>query len=73
MVDPQGTVDLTRAFALHTGVPFFRFSPQLDEHVKLDETSDERLVELMFETMSYGFESRDRFRDLGKALNCVKE
>lgn len=51
-------------------VPFFRFSPQLSEDVAMDEKSDEKLVNMLWETMAYMESNRKEVQKLAVILNC---
>ncbi len=46
-------VDRSRAWCQSLSVPFFRFSPPLSREVALDETDDEKLVSMIWETECY--------------------
>lgn len=46
-------MDRARAWCSTIGVPYFRFNPDLSEDVALDETKDEVLVNMLWETMVY--------------------
>ncbi|KAL1128876.1 hypothetical protein AAG570_013410 [Ranatra chinensis] len=46
-------VDRTRSVCSMLGIPHFRFSPQLSEDIAMDEKSDEKLVNMLWETKVY--------------------
>lgn len=46
-------VERAKAWCSSIEVPFYRFSPQMMEDVKLDEKDDEKLVDLLWETRCY--------------------
>jgi calcium-independent phospholipase A2 len=36
-----------------TGVPYYRFTPQLSEDISMDEKNDEKLVNMLWEAKAY--------------------
>uniref|UniRef100_A0A8C5Q2G3 phospholipase A2 n=1 Tax=Leptobrachium leishanense TaxID=445787 RepID=A0A8C5Q2G3_9ANUR len=49
-------------------VPFFRFSPQLETDVMLDEVSDAVLVNMLWDTQIHIFQQREVFQRLARSL-----
>ena len=47
------TVDRARAWCGMSGIAYLRLSPQLSLDVQLDETRDEIIVNMLWETMVY--------------------
>ena len=63
------TVDDSRAFCLATQTPYYRFSPQLQTDLELDEKDDKLLVDLLWYTMAYMHARREDVMAL-KELLC---
>ena len=57
-------VDRARAWCSMIGVPYFRFNPDLSEDVALDETKDEILANMLWETMVYMRGKKKELADL---------
>ncbi|KAH1008810.1 hypothetical protein HUJ05_009332 [Dendroctonus ponderosae] len=62
-------VDRARAWCSSLGIPYFRFSPQLSEDVAMDEKSDEKLCNMLWETKAYMHENMSVMRELCDFLN----
>ncbi|XP_075228914.1 calcium-independent phospholipase A2 VIA isoform X2 [Lycorma delicatula] len=62
-------IDRCRAWCSMINVPFFRFSPQLSEDVAMDEKSDEKLVNMLWESMAYMENNRKELQKLAVILN----
>lgn len=58
-----------RAWCSSLGIPYFRFSPQLSEEVAMDEKSDEKLCNMLWETKAYMYENMSLMRELADLLN----
>ncbi|XP_046659863.1 85/88 kDa calcium-independent phospholipase A2 isoform X3 [Homalodisca vitripennis] len=63
-------IDRCNAWCAMINVPYFRFSPQLSEDVALDEKSDEKLVNMLWETKSYIFSNDKAIKQLASLLKC---
>ncbi|XP_066291768.1 85/88 kDa calcium-independent phospholipase A2-like isoform X3 [Branchiostoma lanceolatum] len=61
-------VDRSRAWCEMIGLPFFRFNPPLSDELQLDETSDEHLIKMLWDTQVYINQKKDRFEKLAKIL-----
>ena len=46
------------------GIKYFRLNPNLSSEVVLDETDDEKLFQLMWESRKYINENRDYIRQI---------
>ncbi len=57
-------MERSRAWCASIGVPYFRFSPSLSTFVDLDETKDEILVNLMWETCAYLYAHHSSIEEL---------
>jgi len=57
-------VDRARAWCGMAHIAYIRFSPQLDLDVRLDETSDEILVNMIYLTQVYMYENRHKLETL---------
>ena len=55
-------VDQARAWCSALGVAFYRFSPQLADDIKLDETDDKILAEMMQTDMVHVCERKEDIR-----------
>ncbi|CAG9771001.1 unnamed protein product [Ceutorhynchus assimilis] len=62
-------VDRARAWCSSLGIPYFRFSPQLSEDVAMDEKSDDKLCNMLWETKAYMHENINLMRELSDLLN----
>ncbi|XP_066157041.1 85/88 kDa calcium-independent phospholipase A2 [Euwallacea fornicatus] len=62
-------VDRARAWCSSIGIPYFRFSPQLSEEVAMDEKSDEKLCNMLWETKAYMHENMSVIRELSDLLS----
>ena len=56
-------------------IPFFRFSPQLQDVISPGETDDQKLVAMMLHTKQYLFEqeTHEKFNDLVKIFKRLSE
>ncbi|KAK9502817.1 hypothetical protein O3M35_011519 [Rhynocoris fuscipes] len=63
-------VDRTRAICSMLGLPYFRFSPQLSEDIAMDEKSDVKLVNMLWETKVYIVSESKQLQKLATLLNC---
>uniref|UniRef100_A0A023F206 phospholipase A2 n=1 Tax=Triatoma infestans TaxID=30076 RepID=A0A023F206_TRIIF len=63
-------VDRTRAICSMLDVPYFRFSPQLSEDIVMDEKSDVKLVNMLWETKVYIVSQSQQVNKLAAFLNC---
>ncbi|XP_060535759.1 85/88 kDa calcium-independent phospholipase A2 isoform X2 [Cylas formicarius] len=61
-------VDRARAWCSMIGVPFFRFSPQISEDIPMDEKSDEKLCNMLWETKAYMHENASTMKELADVL-----
>ncbi|KAI5720122.1 hypothetical protein M8J77_002180 [Diaphorina citri] len=62
-------VDRAKAWCSMIGVPYFRFSPQLSEDIVMDEKSDEKLVNMLWETKAYMLSNEACVEKLARLLN----
>ncbi|XP_030753365.1 85/88 kDa calcium-independent phospholipase A2 isoform X2 [Sitophilus oryzae] len=62
-------VDRARAWCSSVGVPYFRFSPQMSEEIAMDEKSDEKLCNMLWETKAYMHENTTLMRELADLLH----
>merc|ERR1712107_603768 len=61
-------VDRARAWCSMAGITYVRLCPQLASDIRLDETSDEVLVEMLWRSQAYMREQRDQVNLLVKLL-----
>merc|ERR1719322_850599 len=61
-------VDRARAWCSMAGITYVRLCPQLASDIRLDETSDEVLVEMLWRSQAYMHEQRDQVNLLVKLL-----
>lgn len=61
-------VDRARAWCSMIGVPYYRFSPQLTEEIDINETSDEKLVNMVWECQAYMYSQRSVLNELAVLL-----
>uniref|UniRef100_H3AC52 phospholipase A2 n=1 Tax=Latimeria chalumnae TaxID=7897 RepID=H3AC52_LATCH len=61
-------VSRARAWCEMVDTLFFRFSPQLDSEVALDEIEDGVLIHMLWETQMHIFQHRDEFQHLVECL-----
>ena len=64
-------VDRSRAWCESIGVPFFRFSPPID-NVPLDETNNQILIKMLYDTMLYTLKHRAEYDQLAHLLLTKK-
>ncbi|KAL1451791.1 hypothetical protein WDU94_006137 [Cyamophila willieti] len=64
-------VDRAKAICSMIGVPYFRFSPQLSEDIVMDERSDEKLVNMLWETKAYMLSNDECVTKLAALLNVM--
>ncbi|GAB0089957.1 85/88 kDa calcium-independent phospholipase A2 [Sergentomyia squamirostris] len=62
-------VDRARAWCSMIGVPYFRFNPQLSEDVPMDEKSDQKLINMMWEAKAYIYANRNKVIEM---INLLK-
>ncbi|VEN62812.1 unnamed protein product [Callosobruchus maculatus] len=62
-------VDRARAWCSMIGVPYFRFCPQLSEDIAMDEKSDEKLCNMLWETKAYMHANVNTMKELADILN----
>uniref|UniRef100_A0A0A9YX16 phospholipase A2 n=1 Tax=Lygus hesperus TaxID=30085 RepID=A0A0A9YX16_LYGHE len=62
-------IDRTRAICSMLRIPYFRFSPTMTEEVLMDEKSDVKLVQLLWETKAAIFAQSDYVNKLATLLN----
>nr|CAD7201715.1 unnamed protein product [Timema douglasi] len=62
-------VDRARAWCSMIGVPYYRFTPQMSEDIAMDERSDEKLVNMLWETRAYTHANRHVLNELVALLN----
>lgn len=62
-------VDRARAWCSMIGVPYFRFNPQLSEDIAMDEKSDKKLINMLWETKAYMYANRNRVIEM---INTIK-
>jgi calcium-independent phospholipase A2 len=55
-------VDRARAWCSMAGIAYVRLCPQLASDIRLDETNDEVLVEMLWRTQAYMHEQREQVR-----------
>lgn len=46
-------MDRARAWCASAGIPYYRFNPPISTNVVLDETSNEIIVDILWETKKY--------------------
>ncbi|XP_018322821.1 85/88 kDa calcium-independent phospholipase A2 [Agrilus planipennis] len=61
-------VDRARAWCSTTGVPYFRFSPQMSEDVGMDEKSDEKLCKMCWEAKAYMHANINNLKEVADIL-----
>ncbi|XP_050391680.2 85/88 kDa calcium-independent phospholipase A2 [Patella vulgata] len=66
-------VDRSRAWCSMINVPFYRFSPQLSEHVGLDCHDNKTLINMMWETQCYMVANRHRVNELTSLLCGIEQ
>jgi calcium-independent phospholipase A2 len=62
-------VDRARAWCSTIGVPYFRFSPQMSEEIAMNETSDEKLCKMLWETKAYMYKNHQTIKQMADILN----
>uniref|UniRef100_A0A6B2E6X8 phospholipase A2 n=1 Tax=Phlebotomus kandelakii TaxID=1109342 RepID=A0A6B2E6X8_9DIPT len=62
-------VDRARAWCSMIEVPYFRFNPQLSEDVPMDEKSDQKLINMMWESKAYIYANRNKVIEM---INLLK-
>nr|CAD7426915.1 unnamed protein product [Timema monikensis] len=62
-------VDRARAWCSMIGVPYYRFTPQMFEDIAMDERSDEKLVNMLWETRAYTHANRHVLNELVALLD----
>lgn len=61
-------VDRARAWCSSLGMAYFRFSPQLSENICMDERSDKKLVNMLWETKAYMHSKSEELDELVRLL-----
>ena len=61
-------VDRARAWCGSLAIPYLRCSPQLTLNLPLDETRNEQLLQILWESRVYLETKRDALRDFVKLL-----
>ncbi|PSN56990.1 hypothetical protein C0J52_04240 [Blattella germanica] len=62
-------VDRARAWCSMIGVPYFRFTPQMSEDIAMDEKSDEKLVNMLWEAKAHIHANYTMVREVAELLN----
>lgn len=62
-------VDRAKAWCSMANIPYFRFSPQLSQDIVMDERSDEKLVNMLWETKAYMINNDQCVEKLTRLLN----
>jgi calcium-independent phospholipase A2 len=55
------------------GVPYYRFNPQLSEDIAMDEKSDEKLVNMLWETKVYVHSRCNIVKEVARLLTKVEQ
>ncbi|XP_046618387.1 85/88 kDa calcium-independent phospholipase A2 isoform X1 [Neodiprion virginianus] len=63
-------VDRARTWCSMIGVPYYRFSPQMSDEIPMDERSDEKLVNMIWEAKAFMHANRDQVKELASVLGC---
>ena len=66
-------MDRARAWCSMAGVPYYRFNPQLSEDVAMDEKSDEKLVNMLWEAKVYVHSRRNIVKEVARLLTKVEQ
>lgn len=66
-------MDRARAWCSVAGVPYYRFNPQLSEDVAMDEKSDEKLVNMLWEAKVYVHSRRNIVKEVARLLTKVEK
>ncbi|CAM1291435.1 PLA2G6 (predicted) [Pycnogonum litorale] len=61
-------IDRARAWCHMIDVPYFRFNPSISKNINLDETSNELLIKMLWDTMVYMHSQKHTINDLRKIL-----
>lgn len=56
-----------------TGVPYYRFSPQLSEDISMDEKNDEKLVNMLWEAKAYIHSNYSMVREAAFLLSTEEQ
>lgn len=62
-------IDRARTWCSTIGVPYFRFSPQLSEEIAMNEMSDEKLCNMLWETKVFMYNNRSTIKQIADLLN----
>uniref|UniRef100_A0A0C9QTL1 phospholipase A2 n=1 Tax=Fopius arisanus TaxID=64838 RepID=A0A0C9QTL1_9HYME len=62
-------VDRARTWASMTGVPYFRFNPQLSSEVCMDEKNDEILADMIWTSKAFMHANREQIKELAAVIN----
>lgn len=57
-------VERARSWCDNIKVPYFRLNPPISENISLDETSNEKLINMLWETTAYMLTRRNEIEDL---------
>ena len=61
-------VDRTRSVCSMVGAAFFRLSPSFTFDVALDETRDDMLIQMLWETQAYVFSHQNEFKKIAQLI-----
>lgn len=62
-------VDRARTWASMTGIPYFRFNPQLSRELAMDEKNDDLLADMIWTSKAFMHANRDQIKELAAVLN----
>ncbi|XP_055842006.1 85/88 kDa calcium-independent phospholipase A2 isoform X1 [Episyrphus balteatus] len=62
-------VDRARAWCSTVGIPYYRFNPQLPEDINMDEKSDQKLINMLWQAKAYCHQNRNKLIEM---INLVK-
>ena len=57
-------VERARALCSLAGVPYFRANPPMSENIAMDETSNMKLINMLWETQAYMHTRKQEFEEL---------
>lgn len=66
-------VSRARAWCRSLKVPYYRFTPRFSQHVTLDCTDDERLIQMMWETRVYLRKQHRSIEQLARLLKTMQQ
>ncbi|XP_046424777.1 85/88 kDa calcium-independent phospholipase A2-like [Neodiprion fabricii] len=61
-------VDRAKSWCSMIGVPYFRFNPQMSEEISMDEKSDEKIVQMMWDVKAFMYAHQDEVKKLAAIL-----